>query len=90
VKHLILLLHSELEAYKSSGSVHNASVLRQGVLVLQALAVAANAGKSRSFESLYASVRGYFLLLMSGVVQLLRRQQLSVPEHESMFRCVLS
>ena len=77
----------ELEAYKSGGSWQNLMVLRQGLFVLRALAVAADTGKSRTFESLYASVRDDYLLLISGVVQIFRQRDLGIPEHESM--CVL-
>jgi len=85
VKDVILLLRMELDAYKSGGNRQNLSVLRQGLFVLRALAVAADTGKSGTFESHYASVRDDFLLLMSGVVRLFRQRDLCIPEHESMF-----
>jgi len=90
VKDVILLLRMELDAYKSGGNRQNLSVLRQGLFVLRALAVAADTGKSGTFESHYASIRDDFLLLMSGVVRLFRQRDLCIPEHESMFYLVLS
>ena len=80
-----MLLRLELDAYKSSGNARNLSLLRKGLFVLRALADAANAGKSRMFESRYASVHDDFLLLMSGVLRLFRRRELCIPEHESTY-----
>ena len=85
VKDLILLLRTELDAYKSSDSRQNLTILRQGLFVLRALAVAADVSNSRSFESLYAGVRDEFLLLMSGVVRIFQQRDLCIPEHEGMF-----
>jgi len=82
---VVLLLRTELDAYKSNGNRQNLSVLRQGLFVLRTLAVAADVGKSRTFESHYASVRDDFLLLTSGVVRLFRQGDLSIPEHESTY-----
>jgi len=60
-------------------------VFRQGLVVLRSLAVAADVGKIRSFESHYASVRDDFLLLMAGAMRLFSQQALSIPERESMY-----
>jgi len=85
VKDVILLLRTELEAYQSGGSWQNLAVLRQGLFVLKALAIAADNGKGRTFESLYAGVHDDFLLLMSGVVRIFRQRDLGIPEYESMY-----
>jgi len=90
VKDVIQLLRTELDAYKSNGSRQSLAVLRQGLLVLRALAVSAIAGNSQTFDSHYASIRDDFMLLMSGVVRLFRHRVLSIPEHESMCMCLLS
>ena len=87
---MIQLLRTELDAYRLSGSRQNLSVLRQGLFVLRALAAAANVGKSRTFESHYASVHDDFLLLMSGVVRLFWQRDLCIPEHESMHLLYIS
>ena len=60
-------------------------MLRQGLVVLRALAVAADVGKSRTFESHYASVHDDFLLLISGAILLFKQQGSSFPEHEGMY-----